>query len=776
MLKPSLIAKTSAKANDNQIKIINNVRITYLTSRLIRVEVDKFYDDASFTVFNRKFGNAEKFKVTGSANKIFVETKDAVFTIKNNKPLCVKIKSSGDVQYFKKQKNLKGTRRTLDATFGKVELDDGLITKNGAYLLDDSNSFLLDESGHFVPRGGGKDYYCFAYGNDYRQTIKAFLNISGSTPLVPRYALGVWWSRYHAYTDDEYLNLMDRFEKENVPLTVATIDMDWHYVDLKKQFGIKENGWTGYSWNKELFKDYKNFLANLQNKNLKVTLNLHPADGIRFFEDMYEDTAKAVGIDPESREPVKFSCKSDDFWNAYFDKVHKPYEKDGVDFWWIDWQQGKKSDINGLDPLNALNHYHFLDNAENGQLPLILSRYAGLGSHRYPLGFSGDTAINFKVLDFQPYFTVNAANAAYFWWSHDIGGHYLGYRNDELYLRWIQFGVFSPILRLHSTSNDLLGKEPWKYRQDVCENAKEWLRFRHRLIPYLFTADYICHKNGTALCEPMYYSYPECNDAFNVPNEYRFGDELIVCPITSKLSLKTNMGSVKAYIPKGTFTDIFTLQKYHGPINITLNRELYSIPVLAKEGAVIPLSNDSGNKVDNPENLEFWIFNGNNTYTLYEDNGKVDFEEHNVKTKIINSFDESTNTAKLVIKKPFGDEVLINKNRKYTLIFKEIESASVKCSGDFEIINGNKSLTVKLDFCDNDIEIELCNIKLIQKENCKDRVINSFSRWQESTIKKSNCYKPFKYKNTKEELLKALKISKIPKDLKLLLFEQLNCD
>lgn len=776
MLKPSLIAKTSAKANDNQIKIINNVRITYLTSRLIRVEVDKFYDDASFTVFNRKFGNAEKFKVTGSTNKIFVETKDAVFTIKNNKPLCVKIKSSGEVQYFKKQKNLKGTRRTLDATFGKVELDNGLITKDGAYLLDDSNSFLLDESGHFVPRGGGKDYYCFAYGNDYRQTIKAFLSISGSTPLVPRFALGVWWSRYHAYTDDEYLNLMDRFEKENVPLTVATIDMDWHYVDLKKQFGIKESGWTGYSWNKELFKDYKNFLANLQNKNLKVTLNLHPADGIRFFEDLYEDTAKAVGIDPKSRKPVKFSCKSDDFWNAYFDKVHKPYEKDGVDFWWIDWQQGKESDIKGLDPLNALNHYHFLDNAENGQLPLILSRYAGLGSHRYPLGFSGDTAINFKVLDFQPYFTVNAANAAYFWWSHDIGGHYLGYRNDELYLRWIQFGVFSPILRLHSTSNDLLGKEPWKYRQDVCENAKEWLRFRHRLIPYLFTADYICHKNGTALCEPMYYSYPDCSDAFNVPNEYKFGDELIVCPITSKLSRKTNMGSVKAYIPKGIFTDIFTLQKYHGPVNITLNRELYSIPVLAKEGAVIPLSNDSGNKVDNPENLEFWIFNGNNTYTLYEDNGKVDFEEHNVKTKIINSFDESTNTAKLVIKKPFGDEALINKSRKYTLIFKEIESASVKCSGDFEIINDNKSLTVKLDFCDNDIEIELCNIKLIQKENCKDRVINSFSRWQESTIKKSNCYKPFKDKNTKEELLKALKISKIPKDLKLLLFEQLNCD
>ena len=267
---------------------------------------------------------------------------------------------------------------------------------------------------------------------------------------------------------------MDRFEKEKIPLTVATIDMDWHWVDLKKQFKINANGWTGYSWNTELFKDYKSFLNNLQNRNLKVTLNLHPADGIRHFEDMYNDVAKAVGIDPETKEDVKFSCKSDDFWNAYFDKVHKPYEKDGVDFWWIDWQQGKKSDIEGLDPLLALNHYHFLDNAENGKLPLILSRYAGLGSHRYPLGFSGDTAINYKVLDFQPYFTANAANAAYFWWSHDIGGHHFGYKDDELYLRWIEFGVFSPILRLHSTSNDLLGKEPWKYRRDVAHQQHDY--------------------------------------------------------------------------------------------------------------------------------------------------------------------------------------------------------------------------------------------------------------------------------------------------------------
>lgn len=775
MLKKSLIVETNAKANENQIKIIDNIRITYLTSRLIRVEVGTFTDLASFTVLNRNFPY-DKFKVQKSGNKILVETSDVIFTIKGTSPLCVKMKNSGEVQYFNSQKNLKGTRRTLDATFGRVPLDDGLITKDGAFLLDDSSSILFDNEGHFVKRDGGKDYYCFAYGNDYRKTLKAFFKISGATPLVPRFALGVWWSRYHAYSDNEYIELMDRFEKEEIPLTVATIDMDWHWTDLKKEFGIKANGWTGYSWNTELFKDYKSFLKNLQNRNLKVTLNLHPAEGIRYFEDMYDEVAKAVGIDPKTKEDVKFSCKNDDFWNAYFDKVHKPYEKDGVDFWWIDWQQGKKSDIEGLDPLLALNHYHFLDNAENGELPLILSRYAGLGSHRYPLGFSGDTAINYKVLNFQPYFTANAANAAYFWWSHDIGGHHFGYKDDELYLRWIEFGVFAPILRLHSTSNDLLGKEPWKYRRDVYLSAKKWLNFRHRLIPYIFTMDYRSHKNGTPLCEPMYYAYPNEESAFNVPNEYFFGSELIAIPITSKTSKKTNMSSANAWIPKGTYTDIFTLQKYHGPMNVTLNRELYDIPVLAKEGAIIPLSNDKGNASSNPKALELWVFNGKGSFTLYEDNGKTDFEKHNVKTKIINEFDEKNGKLKLTVKAPFGDGEVIPKERKYKITFKEIESASINSNKEYKLYNKSAPLSIEVDFSSDDTEIELTNIKLIKKPDYKERVINSMSRWQERTTEKTAYYKPFKNAQTKEELIKALKSSKLTKDVKNLLFEQLITD
>lgn len=751
MLKKSLFAKTNPIANENQIRIFDDVRITYLTSKLIRVESGKFTDLPSYAVWNRCF-DVGSMMASKSGNKITVETDDIILTIKNKVPYSVILKDSGVTEFFSNQKNLKGTYRTLDETEGSIKLDDGILTEKGVYLLDDSSSVLLDDNGLFKGRTGGKDYYCFAYGKDYRATMDAFYSISSPTPLVPRFALGVWWSRYHAYTQDEYLNLMDRFIKEEVPITVATVDMDWHWVDIKKHFGTKESGWTGYSWDTTLFPDYKQFLKELKDKNLHITLNLHPADGVRYFDDMYEQMAQANGIDPATKQPVKFKCGDPTFWNTYFDILHKPYEKEGVDFWWIDWQQGKHSDVKGLDPLTALNHYHYLDNAENGQIPMILSRYGGIGSHRYPLGFSGDTAIRWEVLDFQPYFTNTAANAAYCWWSHDIGGHHKGYRDDNLYLRWIEYAVFSPILRLHSTAIELLGKEPWKYRQDVYQSAKWWLNLRHKLIPYIFSMDHRCHRDNLALCEPMYYSYPNEPKAYKVKNQYMFGSELLVCPITSPQHSENGMGSVDAWIPDGEYTDIFTLEKYSGSQMLTLSRELYSIPVLAKAGAVIPMSADKGNSTDNPTNLEVWAFKGNNTFTMYEDNGKTDFIDHTAKTVFVNEYDEKTNTIKLTIK-PEGDLSVIPIDRKYIIIFKD-----VVCD------------PIELDFKAEEQTIEIKDVKMVEQESYRDRIINIMSRWNDATFKKDKAYKVFEGLEDRNALFRALHNAKLPKPI----FDQIN--
>lgn len=756
MLKPSLVIKADSKADSAQTYISKNMRITYLTSRLLRVEIGNFIDLPSYAVWNRKFP-AGRLDVKKNAGVITAETEDIILTIKNKKPYSVYFKDSGSTELFSKQKNLKGTYRTLDGTIGKIPLEDGFITEKGLYLFDDSKSVLIDKNGALIPRRAGSlDYYVFAYGKDYRGTMKAFYDISSPTPLVPRFALGVWWSRYHAYTQSEYLNLMDRFEKENIPLTVATVDMDWHWVDIKKHFGEKLNGWTGYSWDKTLFPDYKAFLKELKAKNLHITLNLHPKDGVRYFEDMYEPMAKANGINPATKKPVEFKCGSDTFWNSYFDILHKPYEKDGVDFWWIDWQQGKRSEVKGLDPLTALNHYHYLDNAENGDIPLILSRYGGVGSHRYPLGFSGDTAISWRVLDFQPYFTATSANAGYGWWSHDIGGHHQGYRDDDLYLRWIEFAVFQPILRLHSTAIELLGKEPWKYRQDVYHSACDWLRFRHRLIPYIFSMNHRCHKDGIVLCEPMYYSYPNDKNAYDFPNQYMFGSELIVCPITSPQNKENGMGSVNAWIPDGEYTDIFTLQKYKGSQVLTLNRELYSIPVLAKAGAVIPLSCDKGNSVSNPEMLEVWVFKGNNKFVMYEDNGKTDFENHTAETVFTNEYNSVDNSVKLTVEVQ-GDTSVIPKNRQYKICFKDID-----CE-DFVV-----------DYSDEPIVIEIGNPMPYKKEELRDRVITIMSRWQDSTFKKQRAYKPFENVTDKNSLFRVLHSSKLPKPVFNMIYEALS--
>ena len=201
---------------------------------------------------------------------------------------------------------------------------------------------------------------------------------------------------------------MDKFAEKGIPLTVATIDMDWHLVDdVPEDAGTTMKwvspGWTGYTFNRKLFPDYPKFFRDLKERGLAITMNLHPHDGIRYFEDQYEDMAKANGIDPATKQPVAFDFTDLNFVKSYFDLVLHPYEEQGVDFWWIDWQQGDTSRLAGLDPLWLLNHYHTLDAGRDGRTPLILSRYSGVGAIVIRWDFPGDTIVTWSSLRYQPY-------------------------------------------------------------------------------------------------------------------------------------------------------------------------------------------------------------------------------------------------------------------------------------------------------------------------------------------------------------------------------------
>jgi alpha-glucosidase (family GH31 glycosyl hydrolase) len=612
-----------------------HVRFTVLTSRLIRLEyspADTFEDRASQAFWYRR-QPVPAFQLRQTDTQIEIETDHLVLRYHPNVrgftpgSLTIHVKATGITWSFAdhawKSGNLHGTTRTLDVTNGHAELEPGLMSRNGWAIVDDSRSLVFDEQGWLTARTlpDNLDLYFFGYGHDYIGCLQDFQKVAGATPLIPRWILGNWWSRFWKYTQTELQALMEDFEAHQTPLSVCIVDMDWHIT----QTGNQSVGWTGYTWNNQLFPEPSALIAWLHAKGLKTALNLHPADGVFPHETQYQQMAAQMGIDPASHDPVPFDISDPQFADAYFTLLHHPYEADGVDFWWVDWQQGTQSKIKGLDPLWWLNHLHFYDLGRDGhKRPLIFSRWGGLGNHRYPIGFSGDTVVSWESLAFQPYFTATAANVGYGWWSHDIGGHMWGLEEGELYLRWVQFGVFSPILRLHSTNNPYSERRPWGWGAEIEQPACEAMRLRHALLPYLYTMAWRNRQQGIPLITPLYYSHPEVDDAYHCPQGYWFGSELVATPFTAPRLPDLGLSRQRVWLPEGDWFNFFTGERYVGGWH-TVYGDLHTIPVFAKAGAIVPLGPKVGwGGVSNPGQLSVHIFAGaDNQFTLYEDDGET---------------------------------------------------------------------------------------------------------------------------------------------------------
>ncbi len=575
-------------------------RITIINQRLIRFEYNEdnhFTDKPTQVVLNRNFGH-QQFKVVESESELEIETEYLIinynkkeFTGSGLQIIQKKALDQDTIWRFQQpdNKNLKGTCRTLDNVNGRTELIDGIISENGYGIIDDSESLILNKDGLVKERQQTTDIYFFGYGLEYREAIQDFYQLTGNYPQIPKYMLGNWWSRFWEYNDESMKELVTKFSDYKIPLSVFIFDMDWHLVNLDSKYG---SGWTGFTWNKELFPDPQKSIKWLHDRGIKTALNLHPSDGFRAFEDDYEAIATDLNLDPSSESPIAFDVADDKFMQSYFNNFIRNNELLGIDFWWLDWQQGDTSKIPGLDPLWMLNHYHYLDHGLNHDNPVIFSRFSKIGSHRYPIGFSGDTHMTWESLAFQPEFTATSANVGYNYWSHDIGGHMLGKWDEELYTRWLQLGVFSPIMRLHSGKTAFIDKEPWENSEETLKIVQKYLQLRTKLMTFIDSENKKGSREGHQLIEPLYYDYPTDKEVYHYKNQYLFGKQLLIAPVVTPKSEEVNLSKTVVYLPSGNWYDAKG-HKFMGNQTYNYYTKADEYPVFRKPGSIIPLETET---------------------------------------------------------------------------------------------------------------------------------------------------------------------------------------
>lgn len=293
----------------------------------------------------------------------------------------------------------------------------------------------------------------------------------------------------------------------------------------------------------------------------------------------------------------------------------------------MDWQQGLKTKLEGLDPLPWINHLHWTDMANNpgrrGKRPLCFSRYGGVGAGRYPVGFSGDTHSTWQSLAYQPSFTAAAANVLYGYWSHDIGGHMFGNLTPELYTRWIQFGAFSPILRCHSSKSMEHDRRFWNFPEPYRTVMMEAVRQRYAMVPYFYSESRRCHDTGLSLCRPMYYHHPGEEDAYRHPDQYYCGEAMLVAPVVAPAEEGSGLSSVKVWLPRGPWLDAATGSVLAGGRVHHRTYTLGEVPHFVRPGTLLP-GQVPGHRLEEGSyrNLVVTCFpGGDGAYDLYEDDG-----------------------------------------------------------------------------------------------------------------------------------------------------------
>lgn len=672
-----------AKVNSANVKVGRKYRISILTDRLVRFEYSEtgtFTDQPTTLAWNRDF-QPVKFSAKEDSAFLEIETKNMKIIYTKDKPfqasklnptgaLRVELKGTDRYWYYghPEVRNYHAPGQKLVEENGKVIFGKGLYSVEGFASLDDSRNKIMNEDGTVIARANeNTDVYLFMYGVDFDNALKDYFYLSGMPALIPRFALGNWWSRNNTYDDEQVAELVDNFDYYDIPLSLLLLDKDWHVRAHAGKTHLK----TGFTWNKELFKNPLQLSQYLHSNGIRLGLNINPNEGVHSFDEVYENVKKYIAADKNGVIP--FNVYDPRFIDVYLKLVVHPIDNLGADFFWIDWLDSKRT-----EEMFLLQHYHFYDmQRDYKRRCMLLSYNAMIAPHRYPVLYSGKTIVGWDSLKRIPFHNANASNMGVSWWAHDVGGYFFGSEDNELYTRYVQLGVFSPILKFGADAGKYYKREPWRWGVKTYGIAKDYLQLRHKLIPYLYTEAYNYHKYGIPLLHPLFYNYPALYDDEIFRNQYYFGSQLFVSPIVTTKDNVMDRVIHKFFVPEGIWYDIFTGKKFPGGKNYVSFFKDQDYPVFAKAGAIIPMgTNENINDTTPPTDMEIQIFPGkSNTYTLYEDDGISGLYSKGYFLKTEIDYNYMQNNFTVIMRAVEGKSGIIPEKRNYKFRFRNTKKA-----------------------------------------------------------------------------------------------------
>lgn len=684
-----------------------NYRITLLSERLVRLEYSKngiFEDHKTPLVVNRNFPRVNYFK-DNTETLLQIKTSYFTLTYVMEKPITpskmlatsnLKISLNGtDKEWFPghiETRNFGGINYSLDDFSGNLKLDKGLYSTDGFVSLDDSNSLIFDGNNYIERQNKETDIYVFMYKKDLGLCLQDYFLLTGYPPLIPRYALGNWWYKDEDYNIYQVDDVIKNFIKNNIPLSVFILGdkaLDNYNLDSRK-FNAS---------NIRKYFDYYNIKYGLTiNPDISINEdNSKYQDIIKFIPPTIENSKKKNKKKKVSNNKINFIPFSNEKLKVYFDYFITPLMKTGTSIFNIDYNNIlNKKDLWLLDNY----HYNMLNASERN---VILTRNSGIAPHRVPIFYTGKTKVNWETLNIIPFYNLSAANIGISWIAHPIGGFYGGIEDRELYIRYIELGTFSPILMLSSAAGKYYKREPWKWNSLDQNIINYYLNLRNKIIPYIYTEAYLYHKYGKPLITPLYYSYPRAYDEPLYRNEYFFGSNILIAPITKLKNKVMNRVVQRVFVPNGIWYDFITGKKFIGnKYYVSFYRD-DEYPIFCKSGAIIPLSLD--NTVNIPKNLELQVFPGvSNKYDLYEDDGETyKYLTNNEYLITTISYDYLPDDYIVKIRKKEGSYPPFKRN--YSIRFRNVKNPNeVKV-----LINGNNVLA-KYNIDKNDLVVNINDV------------------------------------------------------------------